>query len=68
MNLETNILHELEKIDTKIISQTASDTEISAYEALKNEYDKIQEYKAKGSQIRSKIQHIEKDEKSSKFL
>ena len=67
-NRETNILNELEKIDTKIISQTASDTELSAYEALKNEYDEIQEYKAKGSQIRSRIQHIEKNEKKFKVF
>ena len=67
-NREAYILNKIEEIDSKIISQTASDTEIITYECLKNEYDQLQEYKAKGSQIRSRIQHIEKDEKSSKYF
>ena len=64
---ETNILRQIEMLDEKITSESASEEELNQYETLKQDYETLQEYKAKGSYIRSRIQNIEEDEKSKYF-
>ncbi len=65
---ESAILKQIEELDTKIVNDTASNDDLCQYEILKDEYEYLQEYKAKGSYIRSRIQNIQEDEKSTKYF
>ena len=65
---ESLLLSKIESLDKKIIDNTATASDLDKFEQLKLEYENIQEYKSKGAYIRSRIQVIEEDEKSSKYF
>ena len=63
---ELNI--ELEKIDGKICNDTASKEDLERYQQLKFELENIIEERAKGAWVRSRIEYIEKNEKSNSYF
>lgn len=65
---ESDLLIDLETIDKKMCSMEATDEEITNYHLLKQELEHITEERARGAWIRSRIEFIEKDEKSNSFF
>ena len=67
-NKEHNVIKELEHLDEKICEGVACPGELNRYNELKNELESIDEERARGVWIRSRLEHIESDEKSSAFF
>ena len=65
---ETKLINELEILDIKICSLEASNEEISHYHDLKTELERITEEKAKGAWVRSRLEFVEKHEKSNTYF
>ena len=58
----------LQKLEEKICEQVACEGELKQYNELKHELEVLEEDKAKGAWIRSRLDIIEKDEKSTSFF
>ena len=58
----------LEHLEEKICEQVACEGELKQYNELKIELESLEEEKAKGAWIRSRLDIIEKDEKSTSFF
>ena len=67
-NKEHNVIKQLEHLDEKICEGVACPGELNQYNELKNELESIEEERARGVWIRSRLEHIESDEKSSAFF
>ena len=65
---ETEIMKELELLDTKICNLKASNEEIVRYDGLKTEVEKIIEEKSRGAWVRSRVEFAEKNEKKQCLL
>ena len=65
---EEKIGKEIENLDEKICNNTISDQELIVYDELKKQLENMEEYKAKGAWIRSRLEHLELDEKSTAFF
>ena len=65
---ENKILEDVQLLEVNICSETASDEELNKYQTLKNELEQIEEERARGFWIRSGLERIENDEKSTCFF
>ena len=65
---ESILLKRLEHLEEKICEQVACEGEIKQYSELKQQLEALEEEKAKGAWIRSRLDIIEKDEKSTSFF
>ena len=65
---ETEIMKELELLDTKICNLKASNEEIVRYDGLKTEVENIIEEKSRGAWVRSRVEFAEKNEKSNAYF
>ena len=64
---ESLLLKRLEHLEEKICEQVACEGELKQYNELKIELESLEEEKAKGAWIRSRLDIIEKDEKKYIF-
>ena len=65
---ELKIQKELTILDEKICTETITDQELNLYDELKKQLESYEEYKARGAWIRSRLERIELDEKSTAFF
>ena len=65
---ESEILLNLEQLDAKICNLTASDEDINRFEELKQELELITDEKSRGEWVRSRVEFIEKSEKSNSYF
>ena len=65
---ENKIIDDIQLLDVKICNETASEDELNTYKNLKNELEHIEEERARGHWIRSGLERIENDEKSTSFF
>ena len=65
---ELKIVKKIKDLDEKICKETINEQELLVYEELKKQFEKIEEYKTKGAWIRSRLEHIESNEKSTAFF
>ena len=61
--LKTNLENQLKKLDRKL-----DEDNLSKYDSMKNELNKIYNHIAEGTRIRSKCDWYEHGEKSAKFF
>ena len=66
--LETTIITRLDELHKKHGEDTLNTAEQTEQNSLRDQLEKIHEYKAEGSKIRSRIEIIEQGEKSNKFF
>ena len=65
---ENIIIEKIQILEEKICNETASNEELNTYQNLKNELELIEEERARGFWIRSGLERIEHDEKSTTFF
>ncbi len=65
---EHKIINELQFLDDKICNELASDSEISRFCELKQELELIEEDRARGFWLKTGLEKIENDEKSTRFF
>ena len=65
---EFQILNEIEILDRKICNEEATEQELVTYDNLKKQLESIEEYKARGAWVRSRLEQLEGDEKSTTFF
>ena len=65
---ETNILKQIAELDKQICNESITDSERIKYVELKKFLEDMEEYRARGAWIRSRLEHLEEDEKSSAFF
>ena len=65
---ENKIIDDIQLLDVKICNETASEDELNTYKNLKYELEHIEEERARGHWIRSGLERIENDEKSTSFF
>ena len=64
----TKLMQELTDLDCKICNETINNEELIRYNELKQDLKFIEEENAKGAFIRSRLEHIENDEKKHCFF
>lgn len=65
---ERSIIQKINELDNKLVSNTINKTDQDAFYALKIELDEMKLHKAKGDYIRSRIEFVEKNERSTRFF
>ena len=65
---KTKTIKEIESLDEKICNETISDQELNVYEEFKKKLEDMEKYKARGEWIRSRLEHLESNEKSTAFF
>ena len=66
--IEENCSKRCRELDEKLIDDKITQEELTEYEECKLELERISLYKARGEQIRSRIEQIESNEKSTKYF
>ena len=64
----TKLMKELMDLDCKICNEIINNEELIRYNELKQDLEFIEEENARGAFIRSRLEHIESDEKSTAFF
>ena len=65
---ESRLLKKLDMLNEKICNNSIEDFELKHYEQLKKEMEMMEEEKTRGAWVRSRLEHLALDEKSTAFF
>ena len=66
--VENKLIDDIQRLEVKICNETVSNEELNKFQNLKNELEQIEEERAREFWIRSGLEKIEHDEKSTSYF